>query len=213
MTRRESGAPWHLWLVAAATLLSVSACGGAAAPAGGGQTTPAIPLSPPATTSENTPAPGAAAASKSACTLISAGDAAAVLGMPVGKGQPVPPVNLHNGALGGTCEWTDSAGGTVLVIILKYPSSVIARKVFENSKNSTASARPVRLPDLAPSEFGDTGALGSAWIEQGFLLDGNRELNVTVNDPASGSPPSLPAFVTLVRQAAHAWRSTRLGHG
>lgn len=210
MTRRESGMSWHLWLVAAATLLSVSACGGAAAPAGpvgNGKATPTIPaLSSPGAATENTPIPGTVAASKMACTLISAGDAAAALGLPVGKGQPVPPVNLHNGAVGGTCEWTDSNGGTVLVIILKYPSHAIASKVFENSKTSTANAQPVGLPDLAPSEFGDTGAYGSTWIVQGFLLNGNRELNVTINEPASGSRTSLPAFVTLVKQAAHAWR-------
>jgi hypothetical protein len=134
--------------------------------------------------------------------------AAAALGMAVGKGLPVPPVNLHNGAVGGTCEWTDSAGGTVLVITLKYPSSAIASKVFKNSKSSAANAQPVRLPDLASSEFGDTGTYGSTRIAQSFLLDRNRELNVTINEPMSGSSSrfSLSAFVTLVKQAAHAWR-------
>lgn len=124
--------------------------------------------------------------------------------MTVSKGQPVPPVNLHNGATGGTCEWTDPKGGTVLVITLKYPSPAIASKVFKNSKNSAAEL--VRLPDLAPSEFGDMGVYGSTWIAQSFLVDGNRELNVTINEPTSGSRFSVRAFVTLVRQAAHAWR-------
>jgi hypothetical protein len=118
----------------------------------------------------------------------------------------VPPVNLHNGAVGGTCEWTDSDGGTVLVITLKYPSPAIASKVFKNSKTSAANAQPVRLPDLAPAEFGDTGSYGSTWIAQGFLLDGSRELNVTINQPISGSRISLRSFVTLVQQAARAWR-------
>jgi hypothetical protein len=209
MTRRESGASWRLWLVAAAVLLSVAACGGTAASAGPGKATSTLPsFSPPAVPSGHAPPPGAVAASRSACTLISAADAAAALGTAVGQGQPVPPVNLHNGAVGGTCEWADSAGGTVLVITLKYPSSAIASKVFKNSESSAASAQPVRLPDLAPSEFGDTGTYGSTMIAQGFLLDRNRELNVTINEPMSGSGSrfSLSAFVTLVKQAAHAWR-------
>ena len=202
MTRRESGAPWHLWLVAASTLLSVAACGGTTASTSPGTASPTLPSFSPAV-----PPPGAVAASKGACTLISAADAAAALGMAVRKGQPVPPVNLHNGAVGGTCEWADSGGGTALVITLKYPSPAVAGKVFENSKSSTAGAQPVRLPDLAPSEFGDTGTFGSTRIAQSFLLDGNRELNVTVNEPTSGpgSRFSLAAFVTLVKEAAHAW--------
>ena len=209
MIRRVSGTRWHPWLLAATTLLCVSACGGTTVSADQGTATPSAPsVTPPPLTSPPAPAPGDVAASKSSCTLISAGDAAAALGMAVGKGQPVPPVNLHNGAVGGTCEWTDSGGGTVLVIILKYPSPAVASKVFSNSKNSTANAKPVRLPDLAPSEFGDTGTFGSTRIAQGFLLDGNRELNVTINEPTSGpgSQFSLGAFVTLVEQAAHAWR-------
>ena len=128
--------------------------------------------------------------------------------MAVGKGLPVPPVNLHNGAVGGTCEWADSAGGTALVITLKYPSPAIARKVFKNSKSSTANTRPVHLPNLAPSQFADTGTYGPVRVAQSFLLDGNRELNVTINEPTSGSGSrfSVPAFVALVRQAARAWR-------
>ena len=216
MIRRESGTPWRVWLVAAVALLSVAACGGSGAGTGQGSTgqgsaTPtATPTAPslPAVTSPPAPPPGAVAASKSACTLISAADAAAALGMAVSKGQPVPPVNLHNGAVGGTCEWTDSDGGTALVITLKYPSAAIASKVFENSKSSAANAQPLRLPDLAPSDFGDMGTYGATRIAQGFLLDGNRELNVTINGPMSGpgSAFSLRAFVTLVQQAARAWR-------
>ena len=66
----------------------------------------------------------------------------------------------------------------------------------------------VRLPDLAPVEFGDTGTYGPTRIAESFLLDGNRELNVTINEPTSGpgSKFSLRAFVTLVQDAAHAWR-------
>lgn len=209
MTRGESGRPWHRWIVAAATLLSVAACGGTTASAGPGQATPTAPsfspsFSPPPTVS--TP-PGAVAASNGACTLISSRDAAAAFGMAASKGVPVPPVNLHNGAVGGTCEWTDAAGGTVLVITLKYPSPTIAGKVFKNSKSSTANVQPVRLPHLAPSEFGDTGIYGNTRIAQAFLLHGNRELNVTINEQTSGSGSrfSLPAFVTLVQQAARAW--------
>jgi hypothetical protein len=198
--------------MAAVTLLSIAACGGTTSSAGPGQATPTVPSSSPTAPSFSPPAtqstpPGAVAASKSACGLISAGDAAAALGMAVGKGQPVPPVNLHNGAVGGTCEWGDSAGGTVLVITLKYPSSAIASKVFTNSKSSTANVQPLRLPDLAPSEFGDSGTFGSTSVAQSFLLDGNRELNVTINEPTSGSGFSVRAFVTLVQQAARAWRS------
>lgn len=209
MTRRESGTPWHLWLAAATVLLSVAACGGTTVNPSQGRATPTVPsLPPPATTPSQTPPAGSVAASKSACALIPDADAAAALGMAVGKGQPVPPVNLHNGAVGGTCEWTDSEGGTVLVITLKYPSPAIASKVFNNSRNSTANVQPVRLPDLAPSEFGDTGTFGSTRVAQSFLLLGDRELNVTINEPTSGSGAgfSLRVFVTLVQQAAHAWR-------
>lgn len=209
MARGESRTFWHLWIVAAATLLSVAACGGTTtASAGPGTATPTVPSFSPPATSEQAPPPGAVAASKGACALISDGDVEAALGMPVGKGQPVPPVVLHNGAVGGTCEWTDSAGGTVLVITLKYPSSAIASKVFKTSESSSANAQPVRLPDLAPSEFAGTGIYGTTRIAQSFLLHGNRELNVTLNEPASGrgSRFSLSSFVTLVQQVAHAWR-------
>ncbi len=218
MTGQGGSRPWHLGLVAAAALLSAVACGGTAARTGPGQPAPATPSLPPSATpslppsvlpsGQASPPPGAAAASKSACTLIPVSDAAAALGMTVGKPLPVPPVNLHNGALGGTCEWSDSAGGTALVITLKYPSSAIASKVFRNSKSSTASTQPVRLPDLAPSEFANTGTFGAVRVAESFLLDGNRELTVTINEPTSGpgSHFSIPAFVTLVRQAAKAWR-------
>lgn len=208
MTRGESGTLWHLWLMAAATLLGVAACGGRTASAGPGTVTPTVPSFSPPATSAQAPPPGAVAASKGACALISAADVAAAMGMPAGKGQPVPPVILHNGAVGGTCEWTDSAGGTVLVITLKYPSSAIASKVFKTSQSSSTNAQPVRLPDLAPSEFAGTGTYGSTRIAQAFLLHGNRELNVTINEPTSGpgSRFSLPAFVKLVQQVAHAWR-------
>ncbi len=222
MTGRDGGRHWFLRLVAAAALLSAAACGGTTAAAGPGQPTPPGPLpspSAPAPTSASAlpsapasgqapPSAGAISASESACALVSSGDAAAALGMAVGKGLPVPPVNLHNGAVGGTCEWTDSAGGTALVITLKYPSPAIASTVFKNSKSSAASNQPVPLPDLAPSEFADTGTYGAIRVAQGFLLDGNRELNVTINEPVSGpgSQFSLAAFVTLVRQAVKAWR-------
>jgi hypothetical protein len=207
MTGRDNGRSWCLRFLAAAALLSAAACGGTTATAGSGQGAPATPsTSPfPAASGQAPPPSGAISASSKACSLVSAGDAGAALGTAVGKGLPVPPVNLHNGALGGTCEWADSAGGTALVITLKYPSAAIARKVFKNSKGSTASTRPVRLPDLAPSEFADTGTYGAVRVAQGFLLDGNRELNVTINEPTT-SQFSISAFITLVRQAANAWR-------
>lgn len=216
MTRRENGPARYLWLVAAATALSVAACGGTSGGSGGpGQATPTGPLTSPSSPSPSvpslspsapaTPAAGAIAASKSACALIPPRDAAAALGLAVGKAVPVPPVNLHNGAVGGTCEWADSVGGTVLVIILKYPSAAVASKVFNNSKSSAAGAQPVRLPKLASAEFADAGEYGQTRIVESFLLDGNRELNVTINEPAS-SPLRIKAFVTLVQQAAQAWR-------
>ena len=151
--------------------------------------------------------------SKRACALIPDGDAAAALGMAVTKGLPVPVVNLHNGALGGTCEWNDSAGGTVLVVILKYPSLATATKVFRNSRTSAANNPSVRLPDLAPSEFADTGTFGTTKVAQSFLLDGNRELNVTINvlTSAPGSRFSIRAFLTLVQQVARAWRQRQAG--
>jgi hypothetical protein len=63
-------------------------------------------------------------------------------------------------------------------------------------------------PGLAPSEHGDTGSYSGTRIAESLLLDGNRELDVTINEPASGpgSRFSLAAFVTLVKQAAQAWR-------
>ena len=210
MIGRGSGRSWCLGLVAAAVLLSAAGCGGTTATAGPVQVPSSAPsISPSAPTSGQAPPPsGAISASNSACSLVSASDAGAALGTAVGKGLPVPPVNLHNGAVGGTCEWADSAGGTALVITLKYPSAAIARKVFKNSKSSTANTQPVRLPNLAPSEFADMGTYGAVSVAQGFLLDGNRELNVTINEPTSGpgSQFSVQAFVTLVRQAAKAWR-------
>jgi hypothetical protein len=142
--------------------------------------------------------------------LISTGDAAAALGMPVGKGRPAPGVDLSNGAVGGLCEWTDSAGGTAVVDTFTYPSPTIASKVFKSSTTGSApGAQPVHLPPgLAPSEGGDTGSYSGTRIAESFLLDGNRELAVTLNVPTSGpgSRFSLPAFVTLVQQAAQAWR-------
>jgi hypothetical protein len=212
MTRRESGTVWHLWLLSAATMLSMAACGGTTASARPGQATSAVPpLSPSATAPGHAPAPsGAVAAGKSACALISAGDAAAALGMAVGKARPAPGVGLSNGAVGSTCEWVDSAGGTAAVVTVRYPSPAIASKVFKSSTTgSVPGAQPVHLPpDLAPSEGGDTGSYSGTRIAESFLLDGNRELDVTINEPTSGpgSRFSLAAFVTLVQQAAQAWR-------
>ena len=214
MTRRQSGMVWHLWLVATAAVLSVAACGGTSS-GGTGAASPTVPSSS-ATVASNSPTaapptpPSSAdiAASKSACKLISSSAAAAALGMAVGVGRPVPGVSLSNGAIGGSCEFSDSAGGTAIVVTLKYPSSAIARTVFNRSKGVTAISQPVHLPDLGQSEFADTDTYGGTRIAQGFVLDGNRELNVTISEPASGpgSRFSLPAFVTLVRQAARAWR-------
>ena len=145
--------------------------------------------------------------------MISAGDAEAALGMAVGKARPAPPVpgvGLSNGAVGGGCEWDDSAGGMAVVVTLRYPSSAIASEVFESSATgSVPGAQPVHLPPgLAPSEDGDTGSYSGTRIAASFLLDGNRELDVTLNEPTSGSGSrfSLAAFVTLVQQAAQAWR-------
>lgn len=209
MTRRRRSAVWHLRLAAAAALLTVAGCGSATTGlAGPRQGTPLPSSSPPA------PAPGPSAPSASAlatgvsaCALISADEAAAALGMPVGKGQPVPGTKLSNGAVGGSCIWTDSAGGTAVVVTLEYPSPTVARRIFGHSEVPASGARPVHLPDLVPSEYADTGTYGTTSIAQGFLLDGNRELSVTINQPTSpGSRFSASAFVTLVRQAARAWR-------
>lgn len=209
MIRRRRSAVRHLRLAAAAALLTVAGCGGAATSLGPGQGTP-LPSSSPAAAAPGPTAPsgGALATGVSACALISAGEAAAALGMPAGKGQPVPGTKLANGAVGGTCIWTDSAGGTALVVTLKYPSPAVARRVFGSSKTPAPGARPVHLPDLVPSEYADVGTYGATRIAEGFLLDGTRELNVTINQPTSGPGPrfSLPAFITLVQQAARAWR-------
>jgi hypothetical protein len=212
VTRHDSGRVWHRWLLAAAIAVSLAACGGASASAGHPQATSAVPPgSPPATaTGHASPPGGAVAASKRACALISAGDAAAALGMAVGKARPAPGVDLANGAVGSTCEWKDSAGGTAAVVALRYPSPAIASRLFKSSASGLApGSRLVHLPPgLAPSEHGDTGSYSGTRIAESLLLDGNRELDVTINEPASGpgSRFSLAAFVTLVKQAAQAWR-------
>jgi hypothetical protein len=130
--------------------------------------------------------------------------------MAVGKARPAPGVDLSNGAVGSTCEWVDSAGGTAAVVTVRYPSPAIASKVFKSSTTgSVPGAQPVHLPpNLAPSEGGDMGSYGGTRIAESFLLDGNRELDVTINEPDSGpgSRFSLAAFVTLIQQAAQAWR-------
>jgi hypothetical protein len=99
------------------------------------------------------------------------------------------------------------------VAALTYPSAAIAGRLLRSSKGSGGSAggigRPVRLPPgLAPGEFGDTSVFDGTRTTEAVLLDGNRELDVTVREPASGpgSRFSLPAFVALVQQAAQAWR-------
>jgi hypothetical protein len=208
MTRRRRSAVRHLRFAAAAALLTVAGCASATTSLGPRQGTPLPSSSPPALApGPSAPAGSALATGVSACALISADEAAAALGMPVGKGQPVPGTKLSNGAVGGSCIWTDSAGGTAVVVILEYPSPTVARRVFSHSKAPASGARPVHLPDLAPSEYADTGTYGTTTIAQSFLLDGNRELSVTINQPSGpGSRFSVPAFVTFVRQAAQAWR-------
>lgn len=209
MTRRERGIFCHLWLVAAAALLSAAACGGSTSSNGTSKATPTslAPSSSVAAPGTTPPPSGNLAASKAACALISASDAAAALGMAVGTGRPVPGVNLSNGAVGGSCEWSDSAGGTAVLVILKYPSATVASKIFNRSKGVTAISHPVRLPDLGRSAFADTDTYGGTRIAEGFVLDGDRELNVTLNEPpSSGTQFNVRAFVTLVQQAARAWR-------
>lgn len=209
MIRRGRSSVRHLRLATATALLTVAGCGGATTSLG---PSPATPLPSP---SPSAPAPGptapagsALATGASACALISAGEAAAALGMPAGQGRPVPGTNLANGAVGGSCIWTDPAGGTALLVTLEYPSPAVARRVFGSSKSPAPGARPVRLPDLVPSEYADTATYGATRVAESFLLDGTRELAVTINQPTSGpdSRFSLPAFVTLVKQAAQAWR-------
>jgi hypothetical protein len=216
-TKRAGGAGWRLWLVAAASVVAATACGSAGSggsPAGGaghGQTTPATSASPAGTRSVHIPTPGSnAAAGRYACTLISTQDAAAAVGMAVRKGRPSPGVDLQNGATGGGCDWSDSAGGTVTVVILTYPSAAIALRLGRSSAQSAEGvhARTVRLPDLAPFEHADTGTYGSTKLAEAFMVSGNHELDVSINDPASGpgSRLSVRAFVVLVQQVARAWQ-------
>ena len=181
MTNCQGRRVWHLWLLAGATMLSVAACGSSSAGGSSGQSASAVPaLSPSArTTGLASPPAGNVAAGRSACGLISAGDAAAALGMAVGKGRPSPGVDLSNKAVGGGCQWSDSAGGTAVVVIVWYPSSSIASKVFRSSAAATVAgavpgAKPVDLPDLGLSEAGDTGIYVSI---QGWVVTcGFREL-------------------------------------
>ena len=69
-------------------------------------------------------------------------------------------------------------------------------------------SKPVHLPDLGLSEAGDTGIYSGTRTTEGFALDGNRELDVTINEPASGpgSRFSIAAFLAFFKQAADAWR-------
>ena len=215
MTRRDSGTAWYLWLVAVATILCVAGCGGGSG-SGGAPSTPRHATSPapahsPSTTAAGHTTPSSAAASgKSTCALLSAAYATAALGMAVGKARPAPGENLSNGAVGAGCEWVDSAGGTVALASVSYPSPTIASKEFKGSTTGSAqAAQPLNLPHgLAPSEGGDTASYDGTRIAESFLLDGNRELDVTLNEPTSGpgSRFSLAAYVTLVQQAAQAWR-------
>lgn len=206
---------WYSWLLAGASMLSVAACGSSSASGSSGQSAPAVPtLSPSARTAGlASPPAGNVAAGKSACELISAGDAAAALDMAVGKGRPSPGIDLGNKAVGGGCQWSDSAGGTAVVVIVWYPSSAIASKVFKSSAAATVAgavpgSKPVHLPDLGLSEAGDTGIYSGTRTTEGFALDGNRELDVTINEPASGpgSRFSIAAFLAFFKQAADAWR-------
>jgi hypothetical protein len=217
-SKRASGTGWRLWLVAAVSVLGATACGSAASgggPAGGaghGQTTPATSsASPTGSPAVHIPTPASnAAAGRYACTLIPAHDAATAVGLAVRKGQPSPGVGLQNGATGGGCDWTDSAGGTVTVVILTYPSAAIALRLGRSSAQSAEGvhARTVRLPDLAPFEHADTGTYGSTKLAEAFMVNGNHELDVSINDPASGpgSRLSVRAFVVLVQQVARAWQ-------
>lgn len=198
------------WLVAAVIILAVAGCGGHSATTKPDQATSAVPtVSPSAAAAAHAPS-GAVAGSNSACALLTAGDAAAALGMAVGKARPAPGVDLSNGAVGSTCEWVDSAGGTAGVASVRYPSPAIASKEFKSSTGGVApGSQPVHLPPgLAPFEGGDTGSYNGTRIAESFLLDGDRELDVTINEPTAGpgSRFSLAAFVTLVQQAAQAWR-------
>lgn len=209
MTQRRGSMVKQSWLVIAATLLTVAGCGGTVTGAGPGKGTPTpAPSLSPSRPGRTTPSRGALESGVSACELISSSDAAAALGMAVGKGQPAPGTNLANGAVGGSCTWTGSNGGQALVATLEYPSAAIARRVFGSGNGTVPGAHPVHIPDLAPAEFADTGTFSGTKIAESILLDGSRELDVTINQPASGpgSHLSLPAFVTLVQQAAQAWR-------
>jgi hypothetical protein len=161
-----------------------------------------------------------AAAGKPACSLASAGEAAAALGVPVGSAKPAPLVSgSANGAKGSTCQWADSHAGTeglygsVGTGVLVYPSEAIASRLFKSSSASCdcANGRSISLPPgLAPGESATVSYLqgeGSptARTATAILLDGNQELEVALSEKKSMHFNQV-AFVTLVSQVARAWR-------
>lgn len=215
MREGQRRAAWHVRLLVAVTVLSVAGCGSNSANGRSGQAASAMPRhsSSAAPDGHASAAGGDVAAGKSACELISAGDAAAALGMAVGKGRPSPGVDLASKAVGGGCSWSDSAGGTAVVVTLRYPSPAVASKLFKSSAagsvpGAVPGAKPLHLPDLGLPEAGDTGVYNGTRIAESFALDSNRELDVTINEPASGpgSSFSIAAFVTFFQQAVAAWR-------
>jgi hypothetical protein len=147
---------------------------------------------------------------KDDCALISASDAAIALRMAVGKALSSPGIDLSNGAKGGGCQWSDSAGGVVAVATVIYPSPAIASKVFYKAVLTAPEMgiQPVHLPDMGVPAHGDTGTASGTRVAEAFMLDGARELDVTINTPVPSSGPrfTIKAFVTLVQQATAAWR-------
>lgn len=178
---------------------------------------------PPSSPPSSSPSPSLtypASAGKPACTLASASEAAAALGVPVGKAKPAPLApGSANGAKGSTCQWADSHPGTEGVYgsvgtgVVVYPSAATASKLFKESSASChcGNGRQIPLPPgLAPGESAELSYLqgeGSptARMASAILLDGNQELLVSLSELKSMNFHQA-AFVALVSQAARAWR-------
>ena len=99
--------------------------------------------------------------------------------------------------------WPGTADGAMVVKARQPgPPSLRNGSVLALGRVAPGSQRVHLPPGLAPFEGGDTGSYNGTTIAESFLLDGDRELDVTINQPASGpgSRFSLAAFVTLVQQ-------------
>ncbi len=193
-------------LAGAVLAVTLAGCGGSSSSAN-------PPASSPSTSAGSPSATSPSASGKSACALGSASQAAAALGMAVGKAEPKPLApGSGNGAKGSTCQWADSHGGSVGIGTLAYPSAAIASELF---KSSTAGVAPgerfIHLPPgLAPGESANVsvlhnvGSSGGTRLAEAVLLAGNRELSIDVSEPTS-EHFGQAAFVALVKQVAQAW--------